>query len=161
MVVVVKVALMDSCGADCAAGGFWSTTLNERLDTPLPMAFAMMLDVVTVTKRVPVPCDQLPESVDVDVPATLVTAMLPVDKVVLPVRPLTVSTGLHDEKSGTFTVRDTVIVFESQGKGELCNTLHIELWLLRIGVLMNMALPSDVLLRAAFATIHPDVWSDP
>jgi len=125
----VNAALIDKSGDGCAAGGFCSCTLKAREDTPLPTAYAKTFAAVTVTRRVPELWVHFPARVDVDVAAMVVTEMLDVDREVLPVRPLTVRTGVQEANRGTFTVREIVIVFVSHGNGELCVTLHMLLWL--------------------------------
>jgi len=125
VVLAAKVAVMDTSGAGWAAEGFCSCTLKERYDTPFPTAYAKTFAAVTLTVRVPVAWFHLPARVEEDVAATEVTGMLDVDSEVLPVRPLTVSTGLHEAINGTFKVRETVIVFVSHGYGELCVTPHM------------------------------------
>jgi len=85
----------------------------------------MIFEEVTVTSSVPEACVHPLERVYTDEELTSVTGMLDLVGVVLPVRPLTVSTGAHQENNGTLKVRETVIVLESQGNGELCNTLHM------------------------------------
>jgi len=80
--------------------------------------------------------------------------MLDVDRVALPVRPATVSTGLHEAKSGIFVEIATVMVLLSQGNGELWAALHIVLRLSSLGVRMNNGLPSLVEFSAGFIDIQ-------